>query len=129
VPKLSQDPSRDLKLHCNIPPGDYLPVHPTRFIKSWNLRNSWRKSRDRRRTRPDRKSGRPIWPRAVFTLTCTLTYTITKTPDSPVLRDKQESKPRPGSTGGTPCQKISKALILATQNPSLDVLRKREWSV
>ena len=39
----------------------------------------------------------------------TLTYTITKTPDSPVLRDKSETKPRSSSTGRDPPQKISKA--------------------
>src|SRR5207247_7015139 len=50
----------------------------------------------------------PLSPRAHSTLTCTLTSTITKTPDPPVLRDKPETEPRPGSTGGDPLQKSQK---------------------
>ena len=39
-----------------------------------------------------------------------LSYTLTKTPDSPVLRLELQTTPVSDSTGGTPLRKISKAV-------------------
>jgi len=61
-------------------------------------------------TSPNPESGQAILDREICTLTCTLSYTIMKTLDRPVLRLESRDFPGSASTGRTPSQKISKAV-------------------
>jgi len=58
--------------------------------------------------RPDLKSKQAFRPRTVFALTCTLTYTMAKTPDQAILRPESHDSPIKASTGVTTLQKSQK---------------------
>src|SRR5207302_7785530 len=51
-----------------------------------------------------------IWDHSVCTLTCTFSYTMSKTADRLILRPEQQDSPISFSTGGTPPRKISKVV-------------------
>jgi len=58
--------------------------------------------------RPDLESKQAFRPHAVFALTCTLTYTMVKTPDQAILRPESHDSPIEASTGVTTLQKSQK---------------------
>src|SRR5712692_5531809 len=72
-------------------------------------------------TSPNPESGQAILDREICTLTCTLSYTLMKTLDRPVLRLESRDFPGSASTGRTLVKKSQKQLLLATQECCLEV--------
>ena len=69
------------------------------------------------RTSPNPELGQAFLDHTVCTLTCTLSYTISKTGDRLILRPFSQDSPGSASTGGPPSEKSQKQFVLATQNP------------
>jgi len=74
------------------------------------IRRSFLLKRSKRRSCLDPESGQAIWDRAVCALTCTLSYTMSKTDDRMILRPVSQDSPGSVSSGGDPRRKISKAV-------------------
>src|SRR6266566_3970967 len=69
------------------------------------------------RTSPNPGVRQAFLDNTVCTLTCTLSYTISKTGDRLILRPFSQDSPGSASTGGPPSEKSQKQFVLATQNP------------
>src|SRR5205807_6560194 len=65
----------------------------------------------------NRNRGRRFWDHAVCALTCTLSYTMSKTADQLILRPFSQDSPGSVSTGETPRQKMSKVVAPRDTKP------------